>query len=234
MAEALDKPVYQSGETLRVERDGSTSCRSTFKVRSDLLLQHLPRRRVTSHPVYRQLIAEDIEAVIEPGGVARVTVTYYGYTYAKVTPGATGGDGGDGGDSITKDDPEVQFSETTTLVEMPIECHPDFPSWAGSGKNSPDYPGAKWDADGRFIEFGVGAPADLRGVKSYLVPQTEVVRSWSTTAKQTMSGLPKKIRYEGQDAIVMAFSSTLKGGVWVNEQRILVGANFSSRIYGSS
>jgi hypothetical protein len=72
---------------------------------------------------------------------------------------------------VSKDPTDRVVSYPATVTTEPIETHPDFADSEFAGTPGDPENGAVWDPDsGEFIGFvGAGAPAELRGVRSYYV-----------------------------------------------------------------
>lgn len=214
-------PAWQPGGTIVWGKDGSITATEKYHIAWDRLFVQLPRRFITPHPVFKQLICESLSATKLPPNTAEVQVQYVGLNRngRDVTTGYPLGD------PEQQAEQEVWTIDTQT-VSIDIQNHPDFLDFATN---------PKWfDGMGQFVGFGPDAPADLRGVTQYLSPQTICKHSFCTGSDPSRPTLPMAVTLFGQTGLITGFTSTRTGGIYKIEVTTLLGSMFSETLYGTA
>jgi hypothetical protein len=114
----------------------------------------------------------------------------------------------------------------TVVMEAPIECHPDFATFAGTNRATAKN-GAVWlpvpnSQFERFDGFGPDAPAGFRGVTSFEAPTSISRRTTvTTTAPQPNVVGTRRVPYETfgihADWLLIGCSSQKRGNVYVTK-----------------
>lgn len=151
------------GNDLRQLEDDSYEARCEYVCDWTAVLDLMPKRYVSRHPDFANLICSEVSAVRESPGIARVSATYTG------KPDGTSNAGGTG-----KSEPIEELGYG--VRQEAIETHPDFNDWKAASR-------AIVDGDGQFKGFVAGD--DLFGVDSFLSPGGTYTRRYTQTTKPT-------------------------------------------------
>lgn len=213
--------TWQPGGSIVFNKDGSVTATEKYHVEWSKVFVGLPRRFVTPHPKFRQLICESVSATRLPGDIGEVQVQYVGFA-DKSNRNTNGIPLGDSGQQVEQ---EVWTIDTQT-VSIDIQNHPYFLDFATNP--------AWFDGMGQFVGFGPTAPADLRGVTQYLSPQTICKHSFCTGSDPARPTLPMRVNLFGQSGLITGFTSTRTGGLYKIEVTTLLGTMFSETLYGTA
>lgn len=138
----------QPGGTIRFNTDASATANEVFIGLYANSLQQAPKRYVTRHPIFTNLVCNEVEIKEVGSGVCQISVQYFGQA-----TGLT-----DGGPDLTP-----TWDLSCESAEQPIETYPSFSSSIGTSGN-----GAKFDSNGIFLGFQ--ASSAFAGQTSWLVP----------------------------------------------------------------
>lgn len=138
----------QPGGSIRYNTDGTVSAQERFIGLYQNAIQQSPKRYITAHPVFPNLICDEVEIKEIEGGRCEINATYYGPPVG-----------------LTNGGPDTQptWELSCETSEEPIETFPNFGTAIGTAGNN-----AVFDDDGRFLGFK--AISDFHGQESWLVP----------------------------------------------------------------
>ena len=227
--EQLNRLVRQpERDQLTQREDGALIAAVSYVCAWSRLLQLMPRRNVSKHPDFSDLVCRSVNASKGKPGVAQVVATYTGVNGPSITSGSQG-----------------QFAEVTEMVTNlrtePIETHPDFTSTLGGTPASPKN-GAIFNGDGIFTGFD--GDSDYAGQTDYLTPGSTYRRTYfSRTVPQDSEfsvgsveeppGNPPTPSGASYNWLSAGISWRLDGGLYVvTAEYILSGPNgWNSNIY---
>ena len=217
------------GDSIGQDENGIYRATAVFRCDWKRVFSLMPKRYVSKHPDFNNLLCERVQVEKERGNVARITAEY------------SGGDATSGNFGVGTNNPNAPIVEvSSTASQEPIETHPEFETLAGTPEN-PLWPGV-FDDEGRFAGFprtdADGNECPYFGVTSYLAPRI-VVRQISLSKSQPTNvrvGFRDDSPYGQGDFLKTAHNFRRDGDIYVIEEEWLGpadGGQWDTTIYDS-
>lgn len=221
----LDRLIRDpSADTLQQDEKGIWRASCRFRCEWRRVFNLMPRRYVTRHPDFANLVCDGVSVSKEKVGIAVVDVIYAGGE-------ASSGNFGFGDNN--QNAPTIEVS--ATVSQEPIETHPDFESVLAGPTDDPYWPGVYIENEDGGFEFNKFPKANEAGTECPFFGVTDYLAPRKTIRRTSIAKTPPAITDVGiiEDAPIPGGSDYLKvlhgwrreGAVYVVEEEWWAPAN---------